>query len=732
MINLSRAFRQALFFNRRNYLTYADITLANRTTLSLTNVKIWSGGFSTEDAVSEDNSFTALGSTIIGAATIIINNMDEAYSKYDFTNAKVVLYVGMAHSASTTEKIKKGTYTVDDAKYNGGTITLSLLDNMEQFDRPYSLSTLTFPATLDSIVRDACTKCGVSLNTYNFPHKDYVVQKRPEDEATTFREVIGWAACIAGCFARCDREGRLELKWFDQATLESRTDVIDGGRTFSNTSSVTLIDGGGFDTNYDIVDGGNLADDDGMHYIHSLYSQDISVDDVLITGIHITVKDETEEGSSATKEFNSGTKGYVIGIENNDFITPGTGQNVANWLGEQLIGLRFRKASVTHASDPSIEAGDIGILWDRKDNEYPVLITRTNFSATTSQTTVSGAETPSRNNATRYGWQTKIYVESRKQLKEERSTRQQMLEDLSDRLAEHSGLYSTIETQQDESKIFYLHDMPTLNESAIVWKMTKDAWGVTTNYNKGQNTQWNGGMTVDGDAIVRILSAVGVDADWITTGKIESKDGTVSIDLDNNTINLKGVTSFSGFATKTGLGTSGYTTINGSNITTGTIKDENSNTVFNLSTGSLTIKKGSINLGSGKFQVDTNGNLTANNATLTEADISGKITSKIGDDKLVIYEASLSGYIKNTVTGWLDLSANYADGSKHTVIGSLGTIHIQHGDPTNGGREITFDGSGLHAGGASLNTIAIPIGFDSEGHATSWYTGYIVDGIVYI
>lgn len=738
MINLSRAFRQELFYNRRNYLTYADITLSTGRTLSLTNTQIWSGGFSTEDAVSEDNSFTALGSTIMGAATLVINNMNEAYSNYDFTNAKVILYVGMTfkvNGSTRTEKIKKGTYTVDETSYNGGTITLTLLDYMEQFDRPYSNSTLSYPTTLDAIVRDACTKCGVSLNTYTFPHRDYVVQNRPEDEAITFREVIGWAACIAGCFARCNRDGKLELKWFDQATLEGRTNVIDGGRSFNSTG--TLIDGGGFDTDYETIDGGNLADDDGMHYVHSLYSQDISVDDVIITGVHITVKDETDEGTSSTKEFNSGNKGYVIGIENNDFITPATGQEVANWLGEQLIGLRFRKASVTHASDPSMEAGDIGILWDRKDNEYPVLITRTNFSATSAQTTVSGAETPSRNSATRYGWQTKSYVESRKLLKKEQTVREAMLQDLSDRLAAHSGLYSTVEQQEDGSNIFYLHDMPTLNESAIVWKMTKEAWGVTTNYSKGRNTVWNGGMTVDGDAIVRILSAVGVNADWIDTGKIQSKDGTVSIDLDNNTINLKGITSFDGFETKSNLKTSGKTTINGDNITTGSIKDANSNTVFNLSTGSLTMKKGSIELGT-RFKVDSNGYLTAESV-----DLKGHFRSVSGSTFTEIYNGQFRAGTTNgsydTLHGVIDADANYSGGTHAVsviaktgflVLGGNGTIWFT--DQSGSGSAWGWANSnGLHSkGGLSVSSIAIPTGFDSEGKAVSWYTGYIDDGII--
>ena len=314
-----------------------------------------------------------------------------------------------------------------------------------------------------------------------------------------------------------------------------------------------------------------------------------------------------------------------------------------------------------------------------------------------------------------------------------------MLKDLADKLAAHSGLYSTVETQSDGSSIFYLHDMPTLNESAIVWKMTKEAWGVTTNYNKGRNTVWNGGMTVDGDTIVRILTAVGVDADWINTGKIQSKDGTVSIDLDNNTINLKGITSFDGFETKDNLKTAGKTTINGANITTGSIKDANSNTVFNLSDGSLTMKKGSIKLGT-RFEVDTAGNLTASNATLTGADVSGKITSTNGNQKLIIDEADLKGYNGSMMFGHLDLCAQYADNQKHASLEAVQYLHLQAGTTIyfetgaiggSGTRVAYADTSGFHAGGTSLSSIAIPVSFDSEGKATSWYNLKLVDGIIH-
>lgn len=81
---------------------------------------------------------------------------------------------------------------------------------------------------------------------------------------------------------------------------------------------------------------------------------------------------------------------------------------------------------------------------------------------------------------------------------------------------------------------------------------------------------------------------------------------------DGSTIRLSSQTiTFSGLVTFTDLSTSGSTTINGSNITTGTIKDANSNTVFNLTDGTLTMKKGSINLGNGTFTVTDAGKLTA-------------------------------------------------------------------------------------------------------------------------
>lgn len=544
MKNLTRQFRRAMADDERVFLAYADITLSNGTVLNLTNEEIWGGGFSYEEAVSEDDNFTAIGSVVIGSAEIVINNIYEEYSPYDFTNASVVLYIGMQFE-NRLEKIKIGTYQVDDAVYNGATVRLSLLDNIEQFDRSYSTSTLVYPATLFQIVQEACTKCGVTLanNSQIFPHYQYTIPTKPENESLTFREVLSWCATIAGCFVKCNPNGELMFGWFDTTLLDESASELDGG-TFNPWSAGDLYDGGTFNpwSAGDEYDGGDLHTDRNVHYITGLWSQNIAMDDVVITGVTAYVKDDSENAAQDILQYSTGTDGYKIEISDNDFITKTNAQEIVNWLGQQLIGLRFRKLNVSQLSDPSIDAGDVGIVIDRKQNVYRILITRVAFSVSGDQTIVCGATTPSRNNATKYTSMTKSYVESRKQFKQEQSLREQAVQQLERAIAESAGLYTTIVPQQTGGNIYYMHDTPDLIDAKVVWKMTKNAWAVTDDW-QGTDAattdahKWNAGLTVDGTLIASILSANGVNADWINTGTLSfnrCNGGTVTLGGNND------------------------------------------------------------------------------------------------------------------------------------------------------------------------------------------------------
>lgn len=558
MRNASSAFKQALADGRVDYTLRAVVTLIDETVITLTNDDIWENGLVIDDAVSGDGDFQ-LGSAIINQCTISINNIYDDYSAYDFFGANVIVYVGFADlEGDTTEELLMGHYTVSDTAYNGSLITLTCLDNMMKFDKAYN-STLAYPATLGDIVLDACTHCGVTLdNSYlHFANYDYEVAVRPSGESTTYRQVISWAAQIAGCFARINSNGNLEIKFFDTVTLASYTSQgLNGGYFDNGTPTYTsgdTADGGTFNpwnTGYE-ADGGTFAEMSNLHYIQDDFGSNLATDDVVITGVKVVLEvnsdtisqyasayDETSTYAIGAKvtyenqlyecvsaistpeawnsehwkdisqmEYTAGTTGYVISVEGNPLVTGGSaGQALTTYLGGLLIGMRFRTGSVTHPSDPTIEAGDLFVYTNRKMQSYAMLVSSTNFASGSNQTTQSSAATPQRNSAQRFSESTQTYVQLRKQIYAQKSYLEQQL-------AASGGLYYTEVPQPGGGAKVYYHNKPKLSESNIQmvftdvgFTMTDDAW------------QSQYGMTVDGTMIAEILQATGVDAEWIRVG----------------------------------------------------------------------------------------------------------------------------------------------------------------------------------------------------------------------
>ena len=526
MRDISDRFKNEQNNDNRNYLKYADITLTDGTVINLTNADFWSNGMKFEDSVSDDNTFN-IGSANINTLNLSINNFDGKYTDYDFTDATVICYVGIelepedtsalldttgdkildttgneiiVHKNALIEKIRICTMTVIDTPYQNTTIIeLECEDNMRKFDRDYSASKLKYPATRKQIMQDACKVCGVTLDTLNFYQDSYQIPARPDDEALTFRQVIAWT-CQIGCqYARCDKYGRLTIKWYD-------TEITDANRVAINSTN-------GFTPN---------------------------LDDVVITGVQVTEYLESTSTDEEASSYLYGEEGYVLKISENKLIPQGTGEVVANMIGEKCVGMSFRPFETECLTDIVLEAGDAVLITDRKGNKYKSFLTNVVLQPGSFEQISCNAESAARNSSKTYSLVTQAAVDARKSVWRERTTREQALQEFKDRLDNSTGVYTTVQTQQDGSQIFYLHDKPTLTESRAVWKMTAEAWGVSTD---GGQT-WNGGMTVDGDTIVRILNAVGVNADWINAGAITvtDTDGSIifSVDMDTKSVYLDG------------------------------------------------------------------------------------------------------------------------------------------------------------------------------------------------
>ena len=527
MRNISTEFKQLLFNNNRHYINKVDFTLADGTSFTVDNTGIIDSGIEIDDAISQDNDFTALGSVAVNSCKLSIYNNATVYSDYIFEYAEAVVYTGLQLSNGDTERIKLGTFTVDEATYGDFAITLSLMDHMSWFDRDYSESNLTYPATLGEIVRDACGVClgsSSKLATQQFPHNDYLVQEFPTDKSYNFREVVGWCATIAGCYARCNANGELEFKWFNTSALESQT-VYDGG-TFEPWTAGNTVDGGTFNpwSTGSVIDAGDFTTTRNVHYINSLYTQNIGVDDVVITGVRIVYSlNEPDENNDDTAEALAGTTDYIIEIKDNPFITEDTVNTVLGWLSTLLIGLRFRQCNVEHLSDPSIEAGDVGFVWDTKGIEHPILITRVNFKPTAPQVVVCGASSVSKASSVRFSEQTRSYAELRKQFRKKYNTYDQALDDLRNAVANASGLYKTeVPDEETGAVVTYYHNKPELADSDIQIVISDVGITVTSN-GTDEEPIWYG-LRVNGELISSIMSAIGINFDWGVGGSLVIAD----------------------------------------------------------------------------------------------------------------------------------------------------------------------------------------------------------------
>jgi len=528
MINTSREYKEKILRNRIFYAE-AEIQLADGTILHVrhdeTRSDIMQGGFKIEDGTSSSGSFD-IGAAVINQLTLRLDNSREQYSRYDFTGAVIRPRIGLKLTNSV-EWMNKGVFVADEAAALDNTVNITALDHMERFDRPYSASNLSYPATLQEIVRDACAMCGVTLATQNFDLEDYVVRQRPETEVT-FRDVLAGAAQISGNFCRCNTDGRLEFKWYDFSVFGKNGpdgghfDLWDRERYLSGDEA----DGGSFQpwnagSRYDA---GTFQDMEGYHHLYALTGLVVCSDDVVVTGIRVSADEE--------HVYQAGEDGYVLAIEKNPLIEVGREKEIAEHLGEKMVGICFRPLTAKALSDPSIEAGDAACVSDRKGNSYQTVLTNIEFSLGEAESFTCDAQTPSRRKATRYSDSTAI-AGAKKETQKQISRYDLAVQDMVSVMANSLGVFETVEETENGGRIVYQHDKPVLTESAKIWKRSEQGFMVSTDGGK----TWNAGLDASGNAVLNVLSVIGLNAQWIDTGRlaVKDRDGNITFLADVDT-----------------------------------------------------------------------------------------------------------------------------------------------------------------------------------------------------
>lgn len=637
MLNVSAKWQRAVMLdNDINVNCFADMVTASGEKIPISDSKLWANGFEVNDSTSSNGTFT-IGALIAGKLKIKLNNIYEDYSKYDFDKASVTAYVSKSFSDGTTEKLKIGEYRVSETSYDGSLITLTCLDNINNFNREYD-SNLSYPTTAYEVVRDACIKCDVPFTMARFDNSDYVINEIPSDnQKLTYGQVIAYILQLSGLWGKCGHDGELLIGWYDMSQFGSQN--YNGGTFSTKTTPYSdgdTLNGGNF-TDYssgDSVDGGTFTETRNYHNIYTQKDLNVATDDVVITGVKVTVTSKEDK----TKDVNAlaGKEGYVVSISDNPFISAEKAQTVANYIFKKIGGMRFRPLDATLLSNPLIESGDVALVTDRKQNTYSCFISNRTFTVGSGTKISCDAENASRNSADKFSNETKAVVQARKVAQAQLSVYDKQMQLLTQLMSQSLGLFKTEQVQEDGSIIYIMHNKANLNSSNIQWKMTANGTAVSSDYGK----TWNAGVDKDGNAVFNIMSAIGINFDWAhggtltlggennTNGKQYVKDanGKTLVTLDNKGLTLDSsvkiawdnVADTTAKVTQITKDTVTTSYVNALDVKAGSVDAED---ITGTTITGKNIVGGTIDIGNGVFVVDNDGKVTASNFNMSGGSI---------------------------------------------------------------------------------------------------------------
>ena len=504
MINGNIAFKK-----QTKKVNYADIILRDETVLNLEPSDFSLGKFTLTDETTTGK--FGVGHAVGKTISISIANHTDKFSMYDFFKAIIYVYVSVTLEDGTILKERKGKYYVINPATTGEVITLQGVDSMHNFDRPYEAST-HYPATLQEILTDCCLDCGVNIGFTQFDNYNFTVLHKPEE--CTYRQVVSWVTQIAGYNARIDNNDFLQLVWYDTSF---GTDILNGGNLYTLDYTDTY-EGGDFETYEDAVlfDGGNFTDPSPEN-VTRIKSLKVSTDDVIITGVFV---------KSENKEVLLGTDEYCISVVDNDLVLEKEVE-VAGILAPRVIGMQFRPLTCEIPNNPFFEPFDHCYVYDRKGNSYFTYINSIKYTLNGFTTISCKAEDPIRSESSYTSESAKAVVKARKETKKELTLYDKAVQNMNMLSANAMGLYRETETLANGSTIYYQSNRPITKDenglcvfeaNSVVYKMASEGFFVS---NDG-GLSYTSGFDSEGNAIVNVLSAIGIQFDW-------AKGGTLSL-----------------------------------------------------------------------------------------------------------------------------------------------------------------------------------------------------------
>ena len=463
-------------FNK-NYRQIVQISVSGKSgSFTIRESEILQGSL-TIDRYSVSGSKIEVGSAVAAELSFNLKNDSGKYDNTIFEGAELYVQIGIKDWTATgsvpTYWIPCGHFIIDEPPRHKSTIKISALDRMMCFDKVVDESKLSFPMTVEDLINRICSLCGVTCvsSLSKLVNKDYSIKEFPSDQAITYRTLLQWCTALTGTCAFMNSDGNLEIKWY-----ESTNALI--------TSS--------------------------ERYDSDMYENDIS-----ITGVYF--KDDEEE-----KEYIAGTDDYCLDLSTNGLIQENP-QVVIDTLYVSLKDFSYRPYEATIKPAPYLYPMDRISYKDSKGITHNTIVTNVNYVMNQSTEIAGKGETTQNESYDKNNGLTKqqatILETIRKKVENSLSSREQATLEMNRLLANSLGLYMTGVKQDNGSTKYYFHDGETLETSNIIYTFQANGFAWTKNWNKGEPV-WEYGVTKDGNAVLQMLAAYKLTADYIEAGSI--------------------------------------------------------------------------------------------------------------------------------------------------------------------------------------------------------------------
>ena len=435
--------------------------------------------------------------------------------------------VGVFHCEKPTAKGRNG-------------LTVVAYDAVAATDRPLSdwLRSIQsqFPMTLWVFAQAVATRCGLTITNTSLPRNgSYQVQAFYADDLTG-RQLLSWVAQASGTFLRATADGELEFAWY-----EDRRDVVIGpgagsGVLLADSTGALLQDSEGY--YLEVASGSPTA----VPY----YEGTLSYEDYVCPVIDkVQIRQSTDDVGVIAPPDEPGSN--ALTIEGNLLLTTSTDEAlrpVAESLYNLMLGVTYTPCTVRVPASSGLSAGQIVRVQDVRGRVFDAWIMSATYSGSSVTLECTG-------NASRDG---------------SAATNQQSYSNLRGKMLEINSSVDGLNIKASELEGQYTELSVTVDglTSTVAGKID------------GQQAQ---------SLIDQALDSITMQ---VSNG---SQSSTLTLRYGSATLASANIT-FTGivnFVTQSQLSTAGQTTINGGNMTTGTILSSTGYTRLDLAAGDFKV-----------------------------------------------------------------------------------------------------------------------------------------------